>query len=563
MLLISGAVIVAIVVIALILGVGGVAKTSFEEAMFKYFNLFGKDAVSCLDGDKDTYGAAGTNLSSCTGSITLADCDDASASVNPSAIETCDNIDNDCDNSTDESLTKACGSDTGACQSGIQTCSAGAWGNCTEEIIPATETCDGIDNDCDGSIDEDYATSQTSCGVGACASTGLMICSNSGTEQNTCVANAPSTEICDNIDNDCDGSIDEDSVCEPKGVYDLHTADTLASRQALSKSYVDGSVIRARWDLVEPADNTYDWSKIDADIARAEQYGKDVTLEVIAGIASPQWAKGSVYTGLCDPNGDTFEDSSDDGKCNIAKQCFCYLHTQRNQVYCMPFPWNSTYLEKWHEFVDELGKRYASNPSVKVVRATGPTTASETNTPLSISEWSACGFTASSVKTNLKTAWKNTTERYETAFGKKKIIAVAVQNVFSDDSVAKDIVDYGYNTYGNKFGVMGLWLDAQDYSQNTLMLNLKNLIKSYSDKTFTGYQTVWLVTTDPSDRMNCSQYADLVTGLCDDNCKDKCLRGAVDNGLADGVKYVEIYEPDILAQGLQAAIEYAHEKLTG
>lgn len=73
----------------------------------------------------------------------------------------------------------------------------------------SAEVCDGIDNDLDGLIDEGYISTPTSCGIGECAATGQLNCVN-GAEVNTCTAGTPTTEVCnDNKDNDCDGQVDE------------------------------------------------------------------------------------------------------------------------------------------------------------------------------------------------------------------------------------------------------------------------------------------------------------------------------------------------------------------
>ncbi|MCX6747189.1 MAG: MopE-related protein [Candidatus Pacearchaeota archaeon] len=73
----------------------------------------------------------------------------------------------------------------------------------------AVETaCNGIDNDCDLAIDEDYLIVASNCGIGQCASTGLLQCLL-GKEVNFCVPNLPTAEVCDGKDNDCDGQTDE------------------------------------------------------------------------------------------------------------------------------------------------------------------------------------------------------------------------------------------------------------------------------------------------------------------------------------------------------------------
>jgi hypothetical protein len=83
------------------------------------------------------------------------DCDDHDAHRFPGNQETCDGVDNDCDGHVDQGLTRACGTDVGECIAGTQTCSAGDWGSCVGSVAPVPESCDRLDDDCDGSVDED------------------------------------------------------------------------------------------------------------------------------------------------------------------------------------------------------------------------------------------------------------------------------------------------------------------------------------------------------------------------------------------------------------------------
>ena len=128
---------------------------------------------------------------------------------------TCDNVDDDCDGETDEDYVAeetACG--TGACAAtGTRSCSNGVVTNTCEagEATATTDvTCDDVDDDCDGDTDEEYEDSDTTCGLGECAGTGTKSCV-AGAEVDSCdpLAGA-TTELCDALDNDCDGDTDED-----------------------------------------------------------------------------------------------------------------------------------------------------------------------------------------------------------------------------------------------------------------------------------------------------------------------------------------------------------------
>jgi hypothetical protein len=68
-------------------------------------------------------------------------------------------------------------------------------------------TCNGLDEDCDGTADEDYVI-DASCGVGECQTNNTPSSCVAGVES-VCTAGTAAAEICDNLDNSCDGGIDE------------------------------------------------------------------------------------------------------------------------------------------------------------------------------------------------------------------------------------------------------------------------------------------------------------------------------------------------------------------
>ncbi len=163
-------------------------------------------------------GECTSGTQTCTGGVW----DACEGYVGP-AEEICDGLDNDCNGTADEGClcaegdTRECGIDDGACERGSQTCIGGAWGGCEGGTEPSPETCNEVDDDCDGVVDEGCVCTEGDtrpCGtdVGECAM-GEQTCAG-GVWTGGCEGAVwPDIEVCDGLDNDCNGIADNDAVC--------------------------------------------------------------------------------------------------------------------------------------------------------------------------------------------------------------------------------------------------------------------------------------------------------------------------------------------------------------
>ncbi len=134
-------------------------------------------------------------------------------------VEACNGLDDDCDGVVDEdfpALGAACEDGVGACRAeGHRVCAPDGVGTvCDVQAgLPGVERCNDVDDDCDGATDEDFPTVGQGCeaGIGACAEAGTIVCAADG-ESAACdaVAREAADETCNGLDDDCDDAEDED-----------------------------------------------------------------------------------------------------------------------------------------------------------------------------------------------------------------------------------------------------------------------------------------------------------------------------------------------------------------
>ncbi|MFN0276249.1 MAG: MopE-related protein [Chitinophagales bacterium] len=196
------------------------------------------------DADGDNFGNPGNTIFSCSAPVGFvtnnADCNDAEATINATSAEVCNAIDDDCDGFTDDEDTNVTNKPTwyadtdndnfGDLLSTVNLCSmpAGYVSDSTDcndkdsKINPAeAELCNALDDNCNGFTDEDLQTlfyadadgdgfGDITNSVYACEATEGFVSDYTDCNDSVSAINISRTEICNTIDDDCNGFTDED-----------------------------------------------------------------------------------------------------------------------------------------------------------------------------------------------------------------------------------------------------------------------------------------------------------------------------------------------------------------
>ncbi len=149
--------------------------------------------------------------------------------------------------------------------------------------------CDGTDDNCNGLVDEEFVNHDSTCGVGACASVGWAQCEN-GFFTDTCVPGAPSTETCNGVDDNCDGTVDNATV--PTGTPAVVLSRISGGAATLSWTSVSAAT---GYDVARGSLQTLRTSGGNFSTATTSCLGNDVAATTINDLQSPAAGQGFWY----------------------------------------------------------------------------------------------------------------------------------------------------------------------------------------------------------------------------------------------------------------------------
>lgn len=303
--------------------------------------------------------------------------------------------------------------------------------------------------------------------------------------------------------------------------------------------YITGVSLRIAWKDLEPDDGNFNWNITDEVFREAQANGKSVKLIIVPGFDTPPWA-------LQGAQNEKFHRKYGRGAGGLEP---------------LPLPWDETYLNRWFSFLREVSNRYGKNPVFKAIEAAGPTSVSgEMSLPNSrkdVKKWIALGYTPQ----RYINAWAKTFQAYSQIFPNQYFGLALYPGLPINDQGQIDrnqravtrqkVIDEGLK-YPARFTLQtsGLNTGKKDDKGS----GGYNIVLSYNGKIVTGFQMSTSATHKPAKMGDAK---DPVNAL-----KLSVDKGVKPNESGKRIKFLEIYEPDILNQQMQQVLQYGQRALT-
>jgi hypothetical protein len=204
----------------------------------------------------------------------------------------------------------------------------------------------------------------------------------------------------------------------PYGIFAFTSGESALPPTLFENPSLVGVTLQTGWSAVEPQQNVFDWSQLDADVADVIAAGKQVALRVMPGVYTPTW----LYAA------------------GAHKLSFPWYLTTGLLPACsrvsVPMPWDPVYLQAWTTFIQALAAHYADNPAVTMIKLDGVNTVTGetllvytagshsvgagvcgTAPIMPVTAWQAAGYTP----TKVSNAWNTIVAAYSAAFPNQQL----------------------------------------------------------------------------------------------------------------------------------------------
>jgi hypothetical protein len=351
-----------------------------------------------------------------------------------------------------------------------------------------------------------------------------------------------------------DASQDDLSALAPavsgpfKGIYVSSEWNKGVDDYVLKSPSVDGVFMRLHWNLLETADNKYDWTFLDSELKRISNSGKKITIGVAAGSHTPEWVYGAGVPSA------SFEEFRKQGK-------------GKKFSVKVPVPWNQKFLDLWTRFIKDFADHLKSKPgiyqNITLVKITGINeTTIEVRLPAqkgienekgastdAPGIWRSAGYRPQKIRD----AWDRITDAFQQNFSDKYVsIAVIPKKAFP----ALD--DNGNEVPKNA---------ARDFTEDLI----EKAHDKFKDKLVVQWNSLQKDAGIPKLMSWCTKFhipfgyqleeADMGNPACLQSppCDQEHLKTIFDKGMKANASFIEIFPKEVLAY--PEALAYGHEKL--
>ena len=300
----------------------------------------------------------------------------------------------------------------------------------------------------------------------------------------------------------------------------------------LDNPCISGVALQIHWADLEPTKGKPEWSKLDQLFAAADAKHKWVQLLIFPGFFSPSWVLEGVKT-------ETFPIQYGPGKGTDLP---------------LPMPWNKAYLDHWTDFLKLLGGRYGKESSFRVIAAAGPTSVSAEMSlpqkPADLKTWEADGYTPGRYIEAWQRVFQVCADNLPNQYVSLSLgVGLNINNQGQRDPgegkrTRQKIIDQAISLLGKRFV-----LQNSDLSAGPAEHPATQFVMDYSGQVITGLQLRTSAERQSAD-MGAAGNPPLALRKSID-------LGMTPNGSGHHINYLEIYEPDVVADDMQPVLRYA------